>query len=65
MRETLASLFSPRVAEQARLIYGGSVNPRNIADIAAENSIDGVLAGTASLNAANFSAIVHAFARPH
>ena len=65
MRETLASLFSPRVAEQARLIYGGSVNPRNIADIAAENTIDGVLAGTASLNAANFSAIVHAFARPH
>src|SRR5438105_5831751 len=36
MRETLASLFSPRVAEQARLIYGGSVNPRNIAKIPAE-----------------------------
>jgi len=64
MRETLASLFSPRVAEQARLLYGGSVTPRNIAEIAATESIDGVLAGTASLNAANFSAIVRAFARP-
>jgi triosephosphate isomerase (TIM) len=64
MRETLASLFSPRVAEQARLLYGGSVSPRNIADIAAIESIDGVLAGTASLNAANFSTLVHAFVSP-
>ena len=64
MRETLASLFSPRVAEQARLIYGGSVNPRNIAKIAAEDGIDGVLTGAASLNAANFTTIVRAFARP-
>jgi triosephosphate isomerase len=64
MRQTLASLFSPRVAEQARLLYGGSVSPRNIAEIAAIESIDGVLAGTASLNAANFSAIVSAFGRP-
>ena len=52
------------MAEQARLIYGGSVNPRNIAEIAAENSIDGVLTGAASLNAANFTTIVRAFARP-
>jgi triosephosphate isomerase (TIM) len=62
MRETLARLNSPAVAEQARLIYGGSVNPRNIAEIAAEESIDGVLAGTASLNAANFTSLVRAFA---
>jgi triosephosphate isomerase (TIM) len=61
MRETLASLYSPQVAEHARLIYGGPVNPRNIAEIAALKTTDGVLAGTASLNAANFSAIVRAF----
>ena len=36
----------------------------NIAEIAAENSIDGVLTGAASLNAANFTTIVRAFARP-
>ncbi|HEX8966862.1 MAG TPA: triose-phosphate isomerase [Chloroflexota bacterium] len=63
MRETLASLYSPTVAEQTRLIYGGSVNARNIAEIAAESSIDGVLAGTASTSAANFGMIVQAFAR--
>jgi triosephosphate isomerase (TIM) len=62
MRETLASLYSPQVAEHARLIYGGPVNPRNISEIAALKTTDGVLAGTASLNAANFSAIVRAFA---
>ena len=62
MRETLASLFSPQVAEQARLIYGGPVNLRNVAEIAALDTIDGVLAGTASLNAANFGSIVRAFA---
>ena len=62
MRETLASLYSAGVAEQARVLYGGAVNPRNIAELAAERALDGVLAGTASLNAANFSAIVRAFA---
>ena len=61
MRDTLASLYSPRVAEQTRLIYGGSVNPRNAEEIAAEPAIDGVLAGTASLNADNFTALVRAF----
>ena len=62
IRETLASLFSPHLAEQARFIYGGPVNLRNVAEIASLDAIDGVLAGTASLNAANFSTIVRAFA---
>src|ERR1700682_444194 len=30
IRETLASVFSLEAAEQVRVIYGGSVNPRNI-----------------------------------
>jgi triosephosphate isomerase (TIM) len=61
IRETLATLFSTTVAEQARLIYGGSVNPRNIAEIVADARIDGVLAGSASINAENFANIVRAF----
>jgi triosephosphate isomerase len=44
------------------VIYGGQVNPRNIAEIAAQEGIDGVLAGTASTNAANFATVVNAFA---
>jgi triosephosphate isomerase (TIM) len=63
MRETLSSLCSPEVADQTRLLYGGPVNVRNIAEIAALDSIDGVLVGSASLNAASFGAIVSAFRR--
>ncbi len=61
IRETLEMLFSKKIAEQARVIYGGSVNPRNIVDIVADARIDGVLAGTASVNADNFSKLVRAF----
>jgi triosephosphate isomerase len=62
IRDTLTMLYSSTVAEQTRVIYGGQVNPRNIAEIAAQSGIDGVLAGTASTNAANFAALVAAFA---
>ena len=62
IRETLSSLFSAQLASDTRLIYGGSVNSRNIADIAALPVLDGVLAGTASLSADNFTALVRAFA---
>ena len=36
------------------LLYGGSVNAANIADIAGIKSCDGVLVGTASWDANNF-----------
>ena len=62
IRDTLTMLYSSEVADQTRVIYGGQVNPRNIAEIAAQDSIDGVLAGTAATNAANFATLVSAFA---
>ena len=62
IRDTLTMLYSAKVAEQTRVIYGGHVNPRNIAEIAAQSSVDGVLASTASTNATNFAALVQAFA---
>src|SRR5438105_14930259 len=61
IREPLTTLFSTTAAEQARVIYGGSVNPRNIAEIVADTHLDGVLAGSASLNADNFANLVRAF----
>jgi triosephosphate isomerase len=61
IRETLASVFSPEAAEQVRIIYGGSVNPRNLAEIAADPRLDGVLTGATSINAANFANVVSAF----
>jgi triosephosphate isomerase len=62
IRDTLASLFSPDSAELVRVIYGGSVTPRNIAEIAGLAEVDGVLSGTASLHAENFANVVRAFA---
>ncbi|GAC1319487.1 MAG: triose-phosphate isomerase [Chloroflexota bacterium] len=63
IRRTLSDFIAPGLGERARVIYGGSVTPRNIEDIAALETIDGVLAGTASTNAANFATLVDAFAQ--
>ncbi len=62
IRDTLTMLYSREVADQTRVIYGGQVNPRNIAELAAQDGIDGVLASTAATNAANFAMLVSTFA---
>jgi triosephosphate isomerase len=61
IRATLEMLYGKQVAEQARIIFGGPVNPRNISEIVRDARIDGVLAGTASVNADNFANLVKAF----
>jgi triosephosphate isomerase len=61
LRETLSSVFAADAGEQVRVIYGGSVTPRNIAEIAALPGVDGVLAGAASVHAENFANLVRAF----
>jgi len=62
IRETLTMLYSASVAQRVRVIYGGQVNPRNAAEIAAQPGVDGVLASTASTHADNFATLVRAFA---
>jgi triosephosphate isomerase len=42
-----------------RILYGGSVKPDNIKGLMAQEEIDGVLVGGASLDPASFSAIVN------
>ena len=44
------------------VLYGGSVNPGNADSLAAQPDIDGALVGGASLVAADFAAVVRAFA---
>ncbi len=41
-----------------RVIYGGSVNEKNVADFIKHKETDGVLVGAASLDAGKFSAII-------
>ena len=57
MEETLRGLFGPAAAD-VPLLYGGSVNPGNIAEFAAQASIHGALVGGASLQASPFVEIV-------
>lgn len=58
IRETLAEIFGPKPAEAVRVLYGGSVTPDNIADLAEIKNLDGVLVGGASLKPDGFAAIV-------
>jgi triosephosphate isomerase len=63
VRQTLADLYDVRFAQSVRVIYGGSVNARNAAELFAREEIDGGLVGGASLVAADFAAIIAAAAR--
>jgi triosephosphate isomerase (TIM) len=49
---------SPEQAERIRLLYGGSVNADNAADLLALPDVDGALVGGASLKADSFAAVV-------
>jgi triosephosphate isomerase (TIM) len=60
IRPILAELFGKEVAEQIRILYGGSVTSANAAELFAQSDIDGGLVGGASLKAAEFVKIVKA-----
>ncbi len=60
IRERLSSRFGA-VAQQMRLLYGGSVKPDNAKDILAVENVDGALVGGASLHAGDFLAIAGAY----
>ncbi len=56
IRESIAEL-NPVVADQTRLLYGGSVKPENAQGIFSSPDIDGGLIGGAALVASDFLAI--------
>lgn len=58
IRQLVARLFEPSVADAVRILYGGSVNPDNVRGLMAQPDIDGALVGGASLKAKSFAAIV-------
>ncbi|MEO8553306.1 MAG: triose-phosphate isomerase [Kofleriaceae bacterium] len=63
IRKQLAAKFGADRAAALRIQYGGSVKPGNAAELMSQADIDGALVGGASLEAADFVAIVKA-ARP-
>ncbi|MGO0155022.1 triose-phosphate isomerase [Leuconostoc koreense] len=58
IRQTLAKLYSPVIAEQVRVLYGGSVTPDNAREIMLQKDIDGVLVGTSALDPEKFLQLV-------
>jgi len=60
IRELFSSKYGSKIAERIRILYGGSVNPKNFNEFINETDIDGALVGGASLHALSFSQIVKA-----
>ncbi|MFB0524938.1 MAG: triose-phosphate isomerase [Phycisphaerae bacterium] len=60
IRKLLIQMYDERLAEEIRILYGGSVKPTNAADLMRKPDVDGLLVGGASLNAEDFLAIIQA-----
>ena len=54
IRTRLADLYDGGVADQVRILYGGSVKSDNVARLMAQDDVDGALVGGASLDAGEF-----------
>lgn len=59
LRQLLEKIYEKSLAEQTRILYGGSVKPTNIDELMAQPDIDGVLVGGAALDADSFGRIIN------
>ena len=57
IRAELGEIASPQVADGVRVLYGGSVNAKNVGEIVAQKDIDGALVGGASLDGEQFATL--------
>ena len=59
IRDIIARIFSKEIADDTRILYGGSVKPDNVDQLMVQLDIDGALVGGASLKADAFARIVN------
>jgi triosephosphate isomerase len=59
IRQTIAQTHGKDIANETRILYGGSVKPDNIKDLMKQADVDGALVGGASLDANSFAQIVN------
>lgn len=57
LRTTLAELADAKVADSVRVLYGGSVNAKNVGEIVGQTDVDGALVGGASLKSDEFATL--------
>ena len=58
IREWIAGNFGNEAAAEMAILYGGSVTPKNIADLMSQPDINGALVGGASLDVGSFVQLV-------
>lgn len=59
VRTIVAEMYGQDIADEVRVLYGGSVKPDNIDALMATSDIDGALVGGACLEPASFARIVN------
>jgi len=59
LRVILGEMYGEDVADETRILYGGSVSPESVDGLVAKPDIDGALVGGASLNAEGFGRIIN------
>lgn len=58
-RSILADMYGDAIADEIRILYGGSVSPESVDGLLAKPDIDGALVGGASLNGEGFGRIIN------
>jgi triosephosphate isomerase len=59
IRRLIEKIYEKNVADQLRILYGGSVKPANVDELMSQPDIDGALVGGAALDAESFSRIIN------
>ena len=59
IRKLIGDMHEKGVADQVRILYGGSVKPANVDELMAQPDIDGALVGGAALDGESFGRIIN------
>lgn len=59
IREILGKMYGDKIAQDTRILYGGSVSDESVDGLMAKPDIDGTLVGGASLDATKFGRIIN------
>ncbi|MFN2353032.1 MAG: triose-phosphate isomerase [Desulfopila sp.] len=59
LRRLIEKMYEKKIAEQMRILYGGSVKPANVDELMHQTDIDGALVGGAALDAESFGRIIN------
>ncbi|MCX6747367.1 MAG: triose-phosphate isomerase [Candidatus Nomurabacteria bacterium] len=58
IRKIISNIYSPQIAKEVKVIYGGSVNEKNVSEFLINGGVSGALVGGASLNQKKFGDII-------